>query len=248
MNTRPARAIAGFLRRLTRAGSAPPETAGAAPLIAAHRAVFPRAATEQLMRAYALAEACHRGQARNSGEPYITHPLAVTLILAGIGMDTDSLTAALLHDTVEDTDLTINQVAAGFGRDVAMLVDGVTKMDGEKWGKQVAEAETYRKMLVAADSDIRVLVIKIADRLHNLRTIGGHARSDKRESIARQSTQLLVPLARRLGLYVFVREMEDLCFAVLEPVAYKRVRNLVECTTADRAVRIREAAAPSGGH
>lgn len=234
--------MTGFLRRFALPGPGRPEADGAAPVTAAHREVFPRADTGLLVRAYGLAANCHRGQVRKSGEPYITHPLAVALILAGIGMDTDTVAAALLHDTVEDTDLTLDQVAAGFGRDVAMLVDGVTKLDGEKWGKQAAEAETYRKMLVAADNDLRVLVIKIADRLHNLRTLGGHPRIEKRQSIARQSMQLLVPLARRLGLHVFVREMEDLAFAALDPRACDRVRGLVESSADERACVIGEAA------
>lgn len=180
---------------------------------------------------------------RKSGEPYITHPLAVATILAYVGMDTDTVIAAVLHDTVEDTDLTLDQVAASFGRDVAMLVDGVTKLDGSKWGKAIAEAETYRKMLTAADDDLRVLVIKIADRLHNLRTIGGHPKVEKRQSVARQSMQLLVPLARRLGLHVFVREMEDLSFAQLEPRAYERVRAAAVASAAERAAKVGKIAA-----
>lgn len=231
-----------LLRRLALPGPVPPAAAAAAPLIAAHREVFPRADTELLVSAYAAAESRHRGQARKSGEPFITHPLAVATILAGVGMDTDTVAAALLHDTVEDTDLTLDQVAAEFGRDVAMLVDGVTKLDGSRWGKQVAEAETYRKMLIAADNDLRVLVIKIADRLHNLRTVSGHARVEKRRSIARQSMQLLVPLARRLGLYVFVREMEDISLSVLEPRAYERVRDLAATTADERGAGMRQVA------
>ena len=220
--------------------SGPPMPAdGAAPLVAAHRAVFPKADAGLLVRAYAAAAAWHSGQTRKSGEPYVTHPLAVATILAHAGMDTGTVVAALLHDTVEDTDLTLEQVAGGFGPDVARLVDGVTKLDGSRWGKAVAEAETYRRMLVAADDDLRVLVIKIADRLHNMRTLGGHPRVEKRQSVARQSLHLLVPLARRLGLYVFVREMEDIALSVLEPAAYARVRDLVSSSASARDAEMR---------
>jgi GTP pyrophosphokinase len=243
MNTRVAAGrLPRFLRKFALRPSTASVAAGAAPLVAAHLEAFPRADARTLLRAYELAEKCHRGQMRKSGEPYITHPLAVATVLAMVGMDTDTVAAAVLHDTVEDTDLTLHEVAAGFGPGVAALVDGVTKLDGSRWGKAAAEAETYRKMLVAADDDLRVLVIKIADRLHNLRTIGGHPKVEKRQSVARQSMQLLVPLARRLGLYVFVREMEDLALAALEPRAYERIRELIDSTAAERAAEMERVA------
>jgi GTP diphosphokinase / guanosine-3',5'-bis(diphosphate) 3'-diphosphatase len=129
-----------------------------------HRTHHPRADLAALRRAYVLAESSHRGQMRKSGEPYITHPLAVTLILAELGAETTTLTASLLHDTVEDTDVTLDQVGAEFGEEVRYLVDGVTKLEKVDYGA-AAEPETFRKMLVATGSDVRVMSIKLADRL-----------------------------------------------------------------------------------
>jgi guanosine-3',5'-bis(diphosphate) 3'-pyrophosphohydrolase len=203
-----------------------PGTDAVRPLIAAHRRVFPSADADLLRHAYAVADRWHAGQTRKSGAPYVTHPLAVSILLAEIGMDTTTLVAALLHDTVEDTGLTIGEVKAEFGAEVAVLVDGVTKLDGSRWGDH-AEAETFRKMIVAASIDLRVLVIKLADRVHNLRTLAAHPKREKRERIARASMELLVPFAQRLGLYDYQREMEDLSFANLAPEAYERVRELV---------------------
>jgi len=213
--------------------SARPGSDAVRPLIAAHRRVFPGADAELLGRAYDVADHWHAGQTRKSGAPYVTHPLAVAILLAEIGMDTTTLVAALLHDTVEDTGLTIGEVKAEFGAEVAVLVDGVTKLDGSRWGDH-AEAETFRKMIVAASIDLRVLVIKMADRVHNLRTLAAHPRREKRERIARASMELLVPFASRLGLYDYQREMEDLAFANLAPEAYERVRALVTETAPAR--------------
>jgi GTP diphosphokinase / guanosine-3',5'-bis(diphosphate) 3'-diphosphatase len=219
------------------AGGAAPEAdataEAAAPLIAAHRRLFPLADAGLLRRAYAVADHWHAGQMRKSGAPYITHPLAVAILLADIGMDTTTLVAALLHDTVEDTGLTIGEVKAEFGAEVAVLVDGVTKLDGSKWGDH-AEGETFRKMILAASIDLRVLVIKLADRVHNLRTLGHHPKREKRERIARASMELLVPFAQRLGLYELQREMEDLAFATLAPEAHDRVRALLRETEDER--------------
>jgi RelA/SpoT family (p)ppGpp synthetase len=209
------------------------------PLISAHRRVFPGADAGLLRRAYAVADHWHSGQVRKSGAPYITHPLAVAILLADIGMDTTTLVAALLHDTVEDTGLTIGQVKAEFGGEVAVLVDGVTKLDGSKWGDH-AEGETFRKMILAASIDLRVLVIKLADRVHNLRTLGHHPKREKRERIARASMELLVPFAQRLGLYDYQREMEDLAFATLSPEAHGRVAALVRQTEGDRNAALDE--------
>jgi GTP pyrophosphokinase len=208
--------------------------AAAAPLIAAHRRIFPRADIGLLLRAYEVAERYHRGQMRKSGAPYITHPLAVAELLAVIGMDTTTLAAALLHDTVEDTDLPIGQVKAEFGHEVAILVDGVTKLDGARWGDH-AEAETFRKMIMAASIDLRVLIIKLADRIHNMRTLGHHPKREKRERIARATLELLVPFAGRLGIYTYQREMEDLVFAVLQPDEHERLRSLLRSTAPGRA-------------
>jgi len=231
-----ARRVAAFA-----AGAAPEaDTADAVrPLIAAHRRVFPGADAGLLRHAYDVAARWHEGQVRKSGAPYITHPLAVAILLADIGMDTTTLVAALLHDTVEDTGLTIGEVKAEFGAEVAVLVDGVTKLDGSKWGDH-AEAETFRKMILAASIDLRVLVIKIADRVHNLRTLGHHAKREKRERIARASMELLVPFAQRLGLYEYQREMEDLAFATLAPVAHERVLGMLRQTEPGRRAALGE--------
>lgn len=193
-------------------------SAAVEPLVAAHRAAYPHADVRELRRAYEIAERMHRGQMRKSGAPYITHPLAVAMILAGMGMDTTTLVAALLHDTVEDTPYTLGEVRADFGEEIAILVDGVTKLDGKRWGER-AEAETFRKIVLAAAADLRVLVIKLADRLHNLRTLGFQP-PHKRERIAKASLELLVPFAERLGIYVLKREMDDLAFATRDPEAH----------------------------
>jgi GTP pyrophosphokinase len=210
---------------------------GVNPLIAAHRKFFPKADVAVLRRAYEVAERYHRGQTRKSGAPYVTHPLAVAMILAELGMETTTLVAALLHDTVEDTDLSLGQVHAEFGEEVAVLVDGVTKLDGSKWGDR-AEAETFRKIILSAADDLRVLVIKLADRVHNLRTLQFHPKPEKRRRIARASLELLVPFAERLGMYVVKREMEDVAFSVLQPEAYDRLRAAMAAGEQDRAAAI----------
>ncbi|WP_242886664.1 RelA/SpoT family protein [Actinomadura litoris] len=205
------------LRRRAAAGDGPVRAA-LAPLLSAHRAAHPGADQAELLRGYAVAERLHRGQLRRSGAPYITHPLAVAMILAGMGMDTTTLVAALLHDTVEDTPYTIGEVRAGFGEEIAVLVDGVTKLDGERWGER-AEAETFRKIVLSAADDLRVLVIKLADRLHNLRTLR-YQPEHKRARYAKASHELLVPFAERLGIHVLKREMDDLAFAARSPDAH----------------------------
>jgi GTP pyrophosphokinase len=178
-----------------------------------------------LRRAYDAAEMLHREQLRRSGEPFITHPLAVAGILAELGVDTTTLVAALLHDTVEDTAYTLEQVRHDFGEEVAHLVDGVTKLDKVRLG-EAAEAETIRKMILAMAQDLRVLVIKLADRVHNMRTLGFQP-PHKQQRIARATLEVLVPLADRLGIQVFKRELEDIAFATLQPAAYQEVVRLV---------------------
>ncbi|MDH6143073.1 guanosine-3',5'-bis(diphosphate) 3'-pyrophosphohydrolase [Kitasatospora sp. GP30] len=195
------------------------------PIVQVHRRHHPGADLALLGRAYRLAEASHRGQKRKSGEPYITHPLAVTLILAQLGAETTTLVASLLHDTVEDTELTLDQVAADFGPEVAYLVDGVTKLEKVDFGA-AAEAETFRKMLVATGDDVRVMVIKLADRLHNMRTIR-HMKPASRLRIAKVTRDVLIPLAERLGIHVVKSELEDIVFATLHPEEYARTRALI---------------------
>lgn len=194
-------------------------------VVEAHRAHHPDADLEPLRRAYVLAESSHRGQMRKSGEPYITHPLAVTLILAELGAETTTLTASLLHDTVEDTEVTLDQVGEEFGEEVRFLVDGVTKLEKVDYGA-AAEPETFRKMLVATGNDVRVMSIKLADRLHNMRTLGV-MRREKQERIAKVTRDVLIPLAERLGVQALKTELEDLVFAVLHPEEYERTRELI---------------------
>jgi GTP pyrophosphokinase len=197
-------------------------------LIKVHRARQPQAGTdavETLRRAYVLAESSHRGQTRKSGEPYITHPLAVTLILAELGAETTTLTASLLHDTVEDTEVTLDQVREQFGTEVAYLVDGVTKLEKVDYGA-AAEPETFRKMLVATGSDLRVMAIKLADRLHNVRTLGV-MRPDKQARIAKVTRDVLIPLAERLGVQALKTELEDRVFAILHPAEYARTQAMI---------------------
>jgi guanosine-3',5'-bis(diphosphate) 3'-pyrophosphohydrolase len=186
-----------------------------------HRAIHAGSDTAVIRRAYAIADNMHRGQFRKSGEPYITHPLAVAQICADLGMDTTTLVAALLHDTVEDTRYTLQALGDDFGPEVAHLVDGVTKFDKAYYG-QVAEAETIRKMIVAAGKDVRVLIIKLADRLHNMRTLDARSPAS-RARIARATHEVLVPLCDRLGIQVLKRELDDLMLLNLEPEAYTRI-------------------------
>ena len=180
---------------------------------------------ENLSRAYEVAERAHSGQVRKSGEPYITHPLAVTEILAGLGMDEATLIAALLHDTVEDTDYGLDQLRSEFGAEVATLVDGVTKLDKLTYGPS-AEAQTLRKMVVAMSKDIRVLVIKLADRLHNART-WGFVSPESASRKARETIDIYAPLAHRLGMNAIKWELEDLSFRVLEPKKFDEIERLV---------------------
>ncbi|MEQ4523284.1 RelA/SpoT family protein, partial [Nocardioides kribbensis] len=195
------------------------------PLFRAVRANHPKADLALLERAYATAEHHHGSQMRKSGDPYITHPLAVTTILAGIGMTEPTLAAALLHDTVEDTDYTLEQLTKDFGEEVALLVDGVTKLDKVRYG-ETAEAETIRKMIVSMSRDIRVLVIKLADRLHNMRTLR-FVRQETQERKARETLDIYAPLAHRLGMNTIKWELEDLAFATLHPKIYDEIVRMV---------------------
>ncbi|MEV5971182.1 bifunctional (p)ppGpp synthetase/guanosine-3',5'-bis(diphosphate) 3'-pyrophosphohydrolase [Streptomyces sp. NPDC051921] len=183
------------------------------------------ATLRQIERAYQVAERWHRGQKRKSGDPYITHPLAVTTILAELGMDPATLMAGLLHDTVEDTEYGLEDLRRDFGDQVALLVDGVTKLDKVKFG-EAAQAETVRKMVVAMAKDPRVLVIKLADRLHNMRTMR-YLKREKQEKKARETLEIYAPLAHRLGMNTIKWELEDLAFAILYPKMYDEIVRLV---------------------
>ncbi|MCU4749633.1 MULTISPECIES: RelA/SpoT family protein [unclassified Streptomyces] len=198
------------------------------PLLRVVRANDPKADTavlRQIERAYQVAERWHRGQKRKSGDPYITHPLAVTTILAELGMDPATLMAGLLHDTVEDTEYGLDTLRRDFGEQVALLVDGVTKLDKVKFG-EAAQAETVRKMVVAMAKDPRVLVIKLADRLHNMRTMR-FLKREKQEQKARETLEIYAPLAHRLGMNTIKWELEDLAFAILYPKMYDEIVRLV---------------------
>ncbi len=195
------------------------------PVLQAARANHPKADLSTVERAYVVAERAHRGQLRKSGDPYITHPVAVATILAELGMTPSTLVAALLHDTVEDTEYSLEQLRREFGPEVAMLVDGVTKLDKVTYG-DAAQAETVRKMVVAMAHDIRVLVIKLADRLHNART-WKFVPAASAEKKARETLEIYAPLAHRLGMNTIKWELEDLSFATLYPKVYDEIVHLV---------------------
>ena len=232
---------AAVRRRLARLGA--PRGGGVnpvlEPLTKTVRATHPKADIRLIERAYEVAAHWHAGQKRLSGDPYITHPLAVATILAELGMNHETICAALLHDTVEDTAYKLAELRREFGDDVAALVNGVTKLDKVKYG-EAAAAETVRKMVVAMARDIRVLVIKLADRLHNMRTLRYLPR-DKQERKAREVLEIFAPLAHRLGMNTVKWELEDLAFATLYPKRYDEIARMVS----ERAPR-REAF-PAGG-
>lgn len=196
------------------------------------RGNHPRADLSVIERAYTVAERAHRGQKRKSGEPYITHPIAVAQILADLGVAPVAIAAALLHDTVEDTDYSLDELTSEFGEEIAMLVDGVTKLDKVKYGDS-AQAETVRKMVVAMSKDIRVLVIKLADRLHNART-WGFVSGDSAKRKAQETLEIYAPLAHRLGIQSIKTELEDLSFAVMKPKLYAEIENLVQLRNPQR--------------
>ena len=219
----PSRVRKAIARRLSgRSGSVP----ALEPLVRTVRTTHPKADIRTIERAYETAEYLHRDQRRLSGDAYITHPLAVAQVLAELGMTTPTLAAALLHDTVEDTEYNLDQLRQDFGDEVALLVDGVTKLEKVKYG-QAAHAETVRKMIVAMSKDIRVLVIKLADRLHNMRTLR-YMPLEKQEKKARETLEIYAPLAHRLGMNTIKWELEDLAFATLYPKMYDEIVSLVD--------------------
>lgn len=201
-------------------------------LIRTVRTHHPKGDLAIIERAYAVAERAHEGQKRQSGEPYITHPLAVAQILADLGLGPKAIAAALLHDTVEDTAYRLDELTVEFGDEVAMLVDGVTKLDKVKYGDS-AQAETVRKMIVAMSRDIRVLLIKLADRLHNART-WGFVPPEKAQRKATETLEIYAPLAHRLGIQAIKSELEDLSFAVLHSKLYAEIDSLVKQRTPQR--------------
>ena len=198
---------------------------------------------EEIRRAYAVALKAHKGQKRASGEPHINHSLAVATIMAGLGAPTPTIVAGLLHDTVEDTDLTLDDIKEEFGPDISQLVDGVTKLthlprvsrgnQGERPERRELANETLRKTFLAMGDDVRVVVIKLADRLHNMRTLS-HLSAERRERIALETIEIFAPLASRLGIWQVKWELEDLAFRYVHPDEYKLLADQVAVRRVDR--------------
>ncbi|MEO5811173.1 MAG: bifunctional (p)ppGpp synthetase/guanosine-3',5'-bis(diphosphate) 3'-pyrophosphohydrolase [Rhodanobacter sp.] len=197
-------------------------------------AYLPVEQIELVMHAFGVGASAHAGQERKSGEPYITHPVAVARVLAELGMDVETIIAALLHDTLEDTALTREALASEFGEVVAELVDGVTKLDKMRFGtRQEADAESFRKMLLAMARDIRVILIKLADRLHNMRTLGAKDLVSRRR-IARETLEIFGPIAQRLGMNKFKAELQDLGFRALYPDRYRVISERIRAALGNR--------------
>ncbi|MGB8020114.1 MAG: bifunctional (p)ppGpp synthetase/guanosine-3',5'-bis(diphosphate) 3'-pyrophosphohydrolase [Candidatus Nanopelagicales bacterium] len=220
-------ASSGLRSRLSRftGRGATPHDPDLEPVLRTLRQYHPKSDSRLIWQAYQTAAYLHRDQMRRSGDPYITHPLAVAQILADLGMTGPTIAAALLHDTVEDTGYTLEDLAHEFGEEIASLVDGVTKLDRVIYGEASA-AETVRKMVVAMARDIRVLVIKLADRLHNMRTLQWQP-PEKQLVTARETLEIYAPLAHRLGMNTVKWELEDLSFATLHPKMYEEIVRLV---------------------
>ncbi len=197
-------------------------------------AYLPEAQVARVIRAYEVGAVAHEGQARKSGEPYITHPVAVAGILAELGMDAETIIAAILHDTLEDTTLSRTELAGEFGDTVAELVDGVTKLDKMRFSsRQEADAESFRKMLLAMARDLRVILIKLADRLHNMRTLGAKDAPSRRR-IARETLEIYAPIAQRLGMNKFKAELQDLGFRALYPDRYRVISERIRAALGNR--------------
>ena len=213
------------------------------PLLNAFRSRHPKASVSLVNRAYEVARVAHTNQMRSSGEAYINHPIAVARIVADIGLDEVSLAAALLHDAVEDTEITIEDVQRNFGDEVAMLVDGVTKLERLQFdSREAQQAATMRKMLVAMAKDMRVLVIKLADRLHNMRTLAG-VPLEKQQRTAQETLDIYAPLAHRMGMQEVKQQLEDLSFAALYPKRFAELDHLVSTRTPERDLYLAKAIA-----
>ena len=188
----------------------------------------------KIISAYEFAAKAHEGQTRSSGQPYIIHPLAVAYILLELGMDTDTICSALLHDVVEDTDATLDDLKKRFGQDVAMLVDGVTKLSKIPTNtKEEQQAENIRKILLAMSQDIRVMIIKLADRLHNMRTLK-YRPMDKQRNTALETMNIYAPIAHRLGIRAIKEELEDRSFRFLDPYAYSEIEQILDSKKEER--------------
>jgi guanosine-3',5'-bis(diphosphate) 3'-pyrophosphohydrolase len=226
-------------RRAPGRGSAAVREAGTgelAPLLAAFHARHPRADSRSIELAYSVASEAHRGQLRRSGDPYIRHPLAVATILAELGLDDTTIIAALLHDAVEDTGVSVDDITRDFGPDVAAIVDGVTKLDRVRFdSKEAQQAASMRKMLVAMAKDIRVLLIKLADRLHNMRTLAAMPAASQHRT-AQETLDIYAPLAHRLGIGEMKWQLEDLAFATLHPKRYAEIEHMVSTRSPERDI------------
>jgi (p)ppGpp synthase/HD superfamily hydrolase len=195
---------------------------------------LPQDQVEYIQAAYVLARDAHDGQTRSSGDPYITHPVAVAGILADMDLDYETLMAALLHDVIEDTHYSKEDLSLAFGETVAELVEGVSKLDKLKFGsKQEAQAENFRKMFMAMVQDIRVILIKLADRTHNMRTLGS-LRPDKRRRIARETFEIFTPIAERLGLHHIKNELEKLAFKAQNSARYTVLQEAIRKARGNR--------------
>src|SRR5690349_2581665 len=189
------------------------------------RAYDPKADTGLIDAAYTLAEHAHAKQRRDNGDPYITHPVAVADILAGYRLDTASIATGLLHDVIEDTPVKLKEIETRFGREIAGLVDGVTKLTRlELQSDRTKQAENFRKLVLAMSRDIRVLLVKLADRLHNMRTLHFVLEPDRRRRIARETMEIYAPLAERIGMDAVKTELQTLSFEQLEPEAYSTIQ------------------------
>ena len=190
---------------------------------------------EKIKVAYQTAVDAHQGQCRKSGEPYISHPIAVAVLLVDLGMDTDTLCAALLHDVVEDTEVELSTIEKQFGSEVALLVDGVTKLGRIPFSsREQQQAENVRKMLLAVAQDVRVIIIKLADRLHNMRTIQYALPPQKRRDKALETMEVYAPLAHRLGIRAFKEELEDISLKYLDPIGYDSIEKALRMRNDDR--------------
>ena len=211
------------------------------PLLSAYRSRHPKGSVAQITAAYEMARAAHQHQSRMSGEGYISHPIAVARIVAEIGLDEISLVAALLHDAVEDTEITLADVESSFGVEVAGIVDGLTKLERLQFdSREAQQAATMRKLLVAMAKDMRVLIIKLADRLHNMRTVAS-APLDKQRRVAQETLDIYAPLAHRLGMQEVKQQLEDLSFAALYPKRYAELDYLVSTRAPERDIFLAKA-------
>jgi GTP pyrophosphokinase len=189
---------------------------------------------QDVYKAYHYAFDCHIDQKRRSGEPYITHPVSVACIAANLHLDGPSIIAALLHDVVEDTPATLKEVESKFGKQVAKLVDGLSKLDKLNFNDVVeAQAENFRKMLLAMSSDIRVMIIKLCDRTHNMQTLG-HLNEQKRKRIAQETVDIYAPIANRLGLNRIYQELENLCFKHIHPLRHQTITKAIASARGNR--------------